>query len=81
VTGHEALIGSVGVALDDLEPEGYARINGEQRRVRSPVSIKRGKACAGRRVAICFCRWCLPPMPTSVHRFNNRSPDTDCLSD
>jgi membrane-bound serine protease (ClpP class) len=44
VTGHEALIGSVGVALDDLEPEGWARINGEQWRVRSPVSIKRGQS-------------------------------------
>jgi membrane-bound serine protease (ClpP class) len=44
VTGHEALIGSVGVALDDLETEGWARIHGEQWRVRSPVSIKRGQS-------------------------------------
>jgi membrane-bound serine protease (ClpP class) len=43
VSGHEALIGSVGVALDDLEPEGWARIHGEQWRVRSPLSIKRGQ--------------------------------------
>ncbi|HMI12206.1 MAG TPA: nodulation protein NfeD [Bradyrhizobium sp.] len=43
VSGHEALIGSVGVALDDLEPEGWARIHGEQWRVRSPVPIKRGQ--------------------------------------
>jgi membrane-bound serine protease (ClpP class) len=43
VTGHEALIGSVGVALDDLETEGWARILGEQWRVCSPVSIKRGQ--------------------------------------
>src|ERR1700682_3975511 len=43
ITGHEALIGSIGVALDDLEPEGWARIHGEQWRVRSPVSIKRGQ--------------------------------------
>jgi membrane-bound serine protease (ClpP class) len=41
VSGHEALIGSVGVALDDLAPEGWARIHGEQWRVRSTVSIKR----------------------------------------
>ena len=44
VTGQEALIGSVGVALDDLETEGWARIHGEQWRVRSPVSIKRGQS-------------------------------------
>ena len=43
VSGHEALIGSIGVALDDLEPEGWARIHGEQWRVRSPVPIKRGQ--------------------------------------
>jgi len=43
VTGHEALIGSVGVVLDDLETEGWARIHGEQWRVISPVSIKRGQ--------------------------------------
>lgn len=42
VTGDEALIGSVGVALDDLEGEGWARINGEQWQVRSLVPIKRG---------------------------------------
>ena len=44
VTGNEALIGSVGVALDDLETEGWARIHGEQWRVRSQVSIKRGQS-------------------------------------
>ena len=44
VTGHEALIGSVGVVLDDLETEGWARIHGEQWRVCSPVSIKRGQS-------------------------------------
>jgi len=42
VTGDEALIGSVGIALDDLEAEGWARINGEQWQVRSLVPIKRG---------------------------------------
>jgi membrane-bound serine protease (ClpP class) len=44
VTGDEALIGSVGVVLDDLETEGWARIQGEQWRIRSPVSIKRGQS-------------------------------------
>ena len=43
VTGHEALIGSIGVALDDLENEGWARIHGEQWRVTSPAPIKRGQ--------------------------------------
>jgi membrane-bound serine protease (ClpP class) len=44
VSGHEALIGSIGVALDDLEPEGWARVHGEQWRVRSSVPIKRGQS-------------------------------------
>jgi membrane-bound serine protease (ClpP class) len=44
VTGQEALIGSVGVALDDIETDGWARINGEQWRVRSRVPIKRGQS-------------------------------------
>jgi membrane-bound serine protease (ClpP class) len=43
VTGHEQLIGSIGVALDDLETEGWARIHSEQWRVTSPVPIKRGQ--------------------------------------
>jgi membrane-bound serine protease (ClpP class) len=43
VTGHEQLIGSVGVALDDLETEGWARVHSEQWRVTSPVPIKRGQ--------------------------------------
>ncbi|MGH8712472.1 MAG: NfeD family protein [Casimicrobiaceae bacterium] len=43
VTGDEGLIGSVGVALDDLETEGWARIHSEQWRVTSPVPIKRGQ--------------------------------------
>jgi len=44
VSGHEALIGSIGVALDDVEPEGWARIHGEQWRVRSTVPIKGGQS-------------------------------------
>jgi membrane-bound serine protease (ClpP class) len=43
VTGHEQLIGSIGIALDDLETEGWARIHSEQWRVKSPVPIKRGQ--------------------------------------
>jgi membrane-bound serine protease (ClpP class) len=43
VTGHEQLIGSVGVALDDMETEGWARIHSEQWRIKSPVPIKRGQ--------------------------------------
>ncbi|HEY2864002.1 MAG TPA: nodulation protein NfeD [Casimicrobiaceae bacterium] len=43
VTGHEQLIGSVGVALDDIETEGWARIHSEQWRIKSPVPIKRGQ--------------------------------------
>ncbi|MGH8852212.1 MAG: NfeD family protein [Casimicrobiaceae bacterium] len=44
VTGDQGLIGSIGVALDDLETEGWARIHSEQWRVRSPVPIKRGQS-------------------------------------
>jgi membrane-bound serine protease (ClpP class) len=43
VTGHEQLIGSIGIALDDLETEGWARIHSEQWRVTSPVPIRRGQ--------------------------------------
>jgi len=43
VTGDEELIGSVGVALEDVESEGWARVHSEQWRVRSPVPLKRGQ--------------------------------------
>jgi membrane-bound serine protease (ClpP class) len=43
VTGHEELIGSVAVALEDLQTEGWARVHSEQWRVRSPVPLKRGQ--------------------------------------
>ena len=43
VSGHEELIGSVGVVLDDAENEGWARIHSEQWRVVSPVPLKRGQ--------------------------------------
>ena len=43
VTGDEGLIGSVGVALEDVESEGWARVHSEQWRVRSAVPLKRGQ--------------------------------------
>ncbi|HUH94754.1 MAG TPA: nodulation protein NfeD [Casimicrobiaceae bacterium] len=43
VTGSEELIGSVGVALEDVEREGWARVHSEQWRVQSAVPIKRGQ--------------------------------------
>jgi membrane-bound serine protease (ClpP class) len=43
VTGHEELIGSVGVVLEDTDAEGWARVRSEQWRVQSPVPLKRGQ--------------------------------------
>ena len=43
ITGDEGLIGSVGVALEDVESEGWARVHSEQWRVRSAVPLKRGQ--------------------------------------
>jgi membrane-bound serine protease (ClpP class) len=43
ITGHEELIGSVGVVLEDAGTEGWARIRSEQWRVQSPVPLKRGQ--------------------------------------
>jgi membrane-bound serine protease (ClpP class) len=43
VTGHEELIGSVGVVLEDTDAEGWARVRSEQWRVKSPVPLKRGQ--------------------------------------
>jgi len=43
VTGHEELIGSVGVVLEDAEAEGWARVRSEQWRVQSRVPLKRGE--------------------------------------
>lgn len=42
VTGAEELVGTTGVALDDIAPEGWARVHSEQWRVRSKVPIPRG---------------------------------------
>jgi membrane-bound serine protease (ClpP class) len=44
VTGSEALIGSVGVVLDDADTEGWARVHSEQWRVQSAGPLKRGQA-------------------------------------
>jgi membrane-bound serine protease (ClpP class) len=43
VTGHEELIGSIGVVLEDKETEGWARVHSEQWRVQSPVPLKIGQ--------------------------------------
>jgi membrane-bound serine protease (ClpP class) len=43
VTGSEELIGSVGVAMEDLQTEGWARVRSEQWRVHSPIPLKRGQ--------------------------------------
>ncbi|HEX8011927.1 MAG TPA: nodulation protein NfeD [Casimicrobiaceae bacterium] len=43
VTGPEELIGAVGVALEDVQAEGWARVHSEQWRVQSPVPLKRGQ--------------------------------------
>jgi membrane-bound serine protease (ClpP class) len=43
VTGGEQMIGSTGVALDDLDGEGWARIHSEQWRVQSAVPVRRGQ--------------------------------------
>src|SRR5690606_37693998 len=42
VTGAEELIGARGEVLADMEREGWARIHGEQWRVRSSVPLERG---------------------------------------
>jgi membrane-bound serine protease (ClpP class) len=42
VTGAEEMIGAAGEILEDLEHEGWARIHGEQWRVRSAVPLQRG---------------------------------------
>lgn len=44
VTGAEELIGAPGEILDDMQHEGWARVHGEQWRVRSSVPLKRGSA-------------------------------------
>jgi len=43
VTGSEELIGSVGVTLEDVQTEGWARVRSEQWRVQSEVPLRRGQ--------------------------------------
>ena len=42
VTGAEELVGATGITLDDIDPEGWARVHSEQWRVRSTALIPRG---------------------------------------
>lgn len=44
VSGGEQLIGSSGTMLDDSDAEGWARVHGEQWRVRTPAPLKRGQS-------------------------------------
>jgi membrane-bound serine protease (ClpP class) len=43
VTGHEELIGSLGVVLEDSGTDGWARVHSEAWRVHSAVPLKRGQ--------------------------------------
>ena len=43
VSGREYLIGAPAVALEDFEREGWARVQGETWRVRSPQPVRRGQ--------------------------------------
>jgi membrane-bound serine protease (ClpP class) len=43
VTGREHLIGAEAEALEDFEAEGWARVQGETWRVRTPVPVRRGQ--------------------------------------
>ena len=43
VSGKEELIGSLGEVLEDFEGEGWARVHGENWKVRSKVPLKRGR--------------------------------------
>jgi membrane-bound serine protease (ClpP class) len=44
VSGREYLIGASAVALEDFEAEGWARVQGETWRVRSPAPVRQGQA-------------------------------------
>ena len=44
VSGREYLIGAPGVALEDFEGEGWARVQGETWRVRSAVPVRQGQS-------------------------------------
>ena len=44
VSGREELVGAAGVALEDLQAEGWAQVHGERWRVRCTVPLKRGES-------------------------------------
>ncbi len=43
VSGREELLGSTGQALEDCDPEGWARIHGETWRIRCAAPVKAGQ--------------------------------------
>jgi membrane-bound serine protease (ClpP class) len=43
VTGREQMLGATGEALEDFEGEGWARVRGEQWRVRAGKAVRRGQ--------------------------------------
>jgi membrane-bound serine protease (ClpP class) len=43
VSGRESLLGATGEVLYDLEAEGWARVQGETWRVRSPAPLRAGE--------------------------------------
>jgi membrane-bound serine protease (ClpP class) len=43
VSGHEELIGSAGEVIEDCEGEGWARVHGENWRIRSAAPLKAGE--------------------------------------
>lgn len=43
VSGREQMLGATGVALDDFDLEGWARVHGEQWKVRSSRPVRRGQ--------------------------------------
>jgi membrane-bound serine protease (ClpP class) len=43
VTGREQMIGATAEALEDFEREGWARVHGENWRVRSASPVRRGE--------------------------------------
>jgi membrane-bound serine protease (ClpP class) len=43
VSGREEMIGATGEALDDFQDEGWARVHGEQWKVRAKRPVRRGQ--------------------------------------
>jgi membrane-bound serine protease (ClpP class) len=50
VSGSEHIIGAPGVVLDDMQAEGYARVQGERWRIVSRVPLTRGQAVRVNRI-------------------------------